>query len=68
MRQGIEKTFFDWSRDKSPRIQSRGIAAIVQNPVKFSAGSRPVGTTRCVWPTSLAKGDTRYLSRRIWMS
>lgn len=68
MRQSIDKSFFDWSRDKSPKIQSRGIAAIVQHSIKEGQTGKSAGTTRCVWPTSLAKGETRYLSRRIWMS
>ena len=66
MRQKIEKALFDWSRDQSPRIQSRGIAALLAQRGKITENARTAGTTRCVWPTAPAKGETRYLSRRVW--
>ena len=68
MRQKIEKALFDWSRDRNPRIQSRGTVALLAQKVKISENSKMAGTTRCVWPTAPVRGETRYLSRRIWMS
>lgn len=68
MRQIIEKSFFEWSRDKTPRIQSRGIAALVQQQVRSTANAKGVSAGRCVWPAAMTKGETRYLSRRVWMS
>lgn len=66
MRQKIEKALFDWSRDKNPRIQSRGIAALLAQRAKIAENTRAAGTTRCIWPAAPVKGETRYLSRRIW--
>ena len=37
MRQVIEKSFFDWSRDKTPRVQVRGLAAVLEQRVKAVA-------------------------------
>lgn len=68
MRQTIEKSFFDWSRDKTPRVQSRGIAAIIPQQVKNINAAKSANSTRCVWPSAVSKGDTRYLSKRVWMS
>ena len=36
MRQGIEKAFLDWSRDKNPKIQARGISAILAQRAKVA--------------------------------
>lgn len=68
MYQKIEKSFFDWSREKTPRVQSRGIAAIIPHQVRSGNNSELTHSTRCVWPSAISKGDTRYLSRRVWMS
>lgn len=68
MRQGIEKSFLDWSRDKNPHIQAKGIAAILSQKAKVIKNTKAAGTTRCVWPSASVKSDSRYLSRRIWMS
>lgn len=67
MRHVIEKSYFDWSREKNSRIQSRGIAAILSQRAKIIENTKSAGTTRCVWPSAV-KGDSRYLSRRVWMS
>lgn len=67
MRQVIEKSYLDWSRDKNPRIQSRGLAAVLSQKAKIMENVKATGTTRCVWPTATVKSDSRYLSRRIWM-
>ena len=48
MRQKIEKALFDWSRDRNPRIQSRGTVALLAQRVKISENSKTAGTTRCV--------------------
>lgn len=68
MREVIEKSFLDWSRDKNQRIRARGIAAILTQKIKSSDSSYIPASTKCVWPSSTTKSDSRYLSRRVWLS
>lgn len=67
MKQGIEKAFLDWSRDKNPKIQARGISAILAQRAKVADNAKALGTTRCVWPNSFGQTESRYLSRRVFM-
>ena len=68
MHQVIKKSFFDWSREKNTRIQARGALAIalISQRNMLSKEDRPA--SRCVWPMTAVKGDSRYMSRRIWTS
>ena len=68
MRGVVEKSFLDWSRDKNQRIRAKGIAAILTQKLKSDGSSSISTSTRCVWPSSTSKNDSRYLSRRIWLS
>lgn len=68
MRQVIEKSFFDWSRDKTPRVQVRGLAAVLEQRAKAVAAVKASGTARFVWPSAEQKSFSRYMSRRISIS
>ncbi len=71
MRQMIEASFLDWTREKSPKIRSRGISAILAQRVQTAPAiktTKAAGSSRCTWPSVAEKAGSRYLSRRIWMS
>ncbi len=68
MRDVVEKSFLDWSRDKNQRIRARGIAAILTQKMNSVDVSRRSISTKCIWPSYTTKSDSRYLSRRIWLS
>lgn len=68
MRQVIEKSFLDWSRDKTPRIQARGWAAVLEQKERAAALAKVSNSSRFVWPSSFEKGGSRYISRRIGLS
>lgn len=68
MRQVIERSFFDWARNKGPKVQARGAAAVAMFSQKIdAAGNVKInGSTRCVWSDMPIKTTTRYLTRRVW--
>lgn len=68
MRQMIEKSFLDWSRDKTPKVQVRGLAAVLEQQAKAVAAVKSSGTARFVWPSAEQKSSSRYMSRRIGIS
>ena len=70
MSQLIEKSAFDWTRDKDRRIMAKGVAAMSMLSRKVDANGNIVlnGPTRCVWNNLQTKSDSRYLQRRIWVS
>ncbi len=68
MRQDIEKNFFDWSRSATRNVRANGVQAMIDQKLKIAENTKAAGTTRCVWPSSLKNSDSRYLSRRVWMS
>lgn len=68
MHQMIEKSFFDWSRNKTPRVQIRGLAAVLEQRDKAVAAVKASGTARFIWPSPEQKYSSRYISRRIGIS
>ena len=70
MNQLLEKSAFDWTRDKNRRIMAKGVAAMAMLSYKLDARGNIVtnGSTRCVWDNLQSKSDSRYLKRRIWVS
>ena len=68
MQQVIEKSFLDWSRSKNQKIQARGIAAILEQKAKIVAQNQMTQNSRCVWPSVFDNRETRYLSRKMWIS
>ena len=70
MRQLIERSAFDWSKDKSRRIMAKGVAAVALLSNRTDANGNLVfsGSTRCVWNNLKSKSDSRYLNRRVWVS
>ena len=67
MRQVIEKSFLDWSREKNQKIQARGIEALLALKAKtITAHSN--ANSRCVWPSVFENRNSRYLSRRMEIS
>ena len=70
MNQLIEKSVFDWSRDKNKRITAKGVAAIAMLSHRIDSRGNIIsnGSTRCVWNNLQCKTDSRYLNRRVWTS
>ncbi len=70
MNQLIEKSAFDWSKDKNKRIMAKGVAAMAILSRKVDAKGNIVlnGSTRCVWNNLQNRSDSRYLQRRVWIS
>ncbi len=71
MRQMIEYSFLDWTREKSSRVQSRGITALLAQRVQTNLVVKTAQSSssgRCTWPSATDKAGSRYLSRRIWVS
>lgn len=68
MQQIIEKSYFDWSRDKNPKIQAKGWAEILEQREKALAAARQSKSARFLWPSAEEKGNSRYMSRRISLS
>lgn len=68
MRQVIEKSFLDWSKNKAPKIQMRGLATILEQQAKATAAIKASSSARFLWPSAEEKGTSRYLSRRIGIS
>ena len=69
MRQLIERSAFDWSKDKSQRIMVKGVAAVAMLSNRTDVHGNIVfnGSTRCVWNNLKSKSDSRYLNRRVWV-
>ena len=63
MRKNIEKNFFDWRQDKTPKIQAKGSAAVLLLSQKLSGQN--LTPSRCVWSSVSQKDSSRYLSRKI---
>lgn len=68
MRQVIDKSYLDWSRDKQKQIRAKGAIAVAmlsqKNMVLGSSGVK--SSARCVWPLAMAGDDSRYISKRMW--
>ena len=64
MRQVIEKSFLDWSRDHNQKIQARGIEALLALKAK-TITAQSNANSRCVWPSVFEHRNSRYLSRRM---
>jgi hypothetical protein len=69
MKQLIEMSAFDWSKDKNRRITAKGVAAIAMLSNRMDAKGNIVfnGSTRCVWNNLNNRSDSRYLKRRVWI-
>ena len=63
MRKNIEKNFFDWRQDKTPKIQAKGVAAMLMLSQKLGGQNQP--SSRCVWNSVSQKEAPRYLTRKI---
>ena len=68
MRQDIEKNFFFFFCSATRNVRANGVQAMIDQKLKIAENTKAAGTTRCVWPSSLKNSDSRYLSRRVWMS
>ena len=68
MQQIVKRSFLDWTREKDSRLQARGAIAVAMISQKNLMSKEVKAVSRCVWPMTAVKGDTRYMSRRIWMS
>ena len=70
MRELIEKSAFDWSKDKNKRIMAKGVAAMAMLSHRVDTNGNLIsnGSTRCVWDNLQCKSDNRYLKRRVWVS
>ena len=70
MRQLIEMSAFDWSKDKNRRIMAKGVAAMAMLSNRADSKGNLIfnGSTRCVWSNLKNKSDSRYLNRRVWIS
>ena len=70
MNKVIEKSAFDWSRDKSNHVVlARGVGAIamLSHKVNYRGDIISTGSTRCVWDNLRSKSDTRFLKKRVWL-
>ena len=69
MKQFIEKSAFDWTKDKDRRITAKGVAAVSMLSRRIDANGNIVlnGSTRCVWNNIYGKSDSRFLHRRVWV-
>ena len=70
MNQLIEKSAFDWTRDRNKRVMAKGVAAIAILSHRIDSKGNIIsnGSTRCVWNNLHGKSDSRYLNRRVWVS
>lgn len=63
MNKNIEKAFLDWRQGKTPRVQAKGVAAMIMLTQKNNLQN--MASSRCVWASSVSKSSPRYLTRKI---
>ena len=68
MHQVIKKSYLDWTREKDSRVQARGAIAVAMISQKNLMSKEAKAVSRCLWPMTAVKGDSLYMSRRVWIS
>lgn len=67
MRMNIDKQVFDWSKGQDLRVKARGTLALFNQAARVLPNLNVVKiSSRSEWP--IQQNNSRYLTRKIWVS